>query len=326
MEEFTKTSRYFDNSSLATYKECPRKYYLRHVRGWTTASDREAPALVFGKSWHSGMDAIWGNQYLPHPEMLDLAMGNFLLEWTNSGYTAAMDLPEQEQLNPRIPGVAHEMYYNYVLQREHPLRDGKTLAVEKPFAFPFPNLDDTWYVGRFDKVMEWNGIHILEHKTTTAYAIKGTFQPNYIESWQSSSQCKGYQFGGTLYYPDLQDVWVDAALVHKKVHDGFKFIPVCHSVPLIKSWVSTTESWIRRLLADLKALEEHEGKLEEGKTFPLNEDSCYGKYGVCPFLNICATTPDPSVLKEAPYGYMENRWEPFDILHLDKLLKETGNG
>lgn len=324
--EFTKKSRYFDNSSLATYKECPRKYYLRHVRGWTVASDREAPALVFGKSWHSGMDAIWGNQYQSKSELLDLSMGNFLLEWTGNNYEASLDLDQQELLAPRTPGIAREMYFHYIEQRERPLKDGKTLAVEQPFAFPFPNLDDTWYVGRLDKVIEWNGVHVLEHKTTTAYAIKGTFQPNYVESWQASSQCKGYQFGGGLYYPELQDVWVDAALVHKKVHDGFKFIPVCHSVPLVQEWVSTTERWLFNLISELEDLEIRQGNLNAGRLFPKNEDACYGKYGVCPFLNICATTPDPDKLKEPPFGYMESQWEPFDILHLDKLLKEGKDG
>lgn len=328
MTTFTKKSRHYDNTRISDYKKCPRSYFIRHVLGWTREGSSTSPALVFGGSWHAGMDAIWGTasrqmKYSPHIDKEELvieAMAAFLLEWSEMGFDLELDMATLEELNPRTPGVAHEMFYNYVTHHERMLQNSQVISIEQPIAVPFPELTDTWYVGRLDKVVEYNGqTIILEHKTTTAYAIQGQFQRDYCDSWYAAPQIKGYQFAGTLYYPKLQSVWVDAALVHKKVHDAFKFIPVSHSWPLLKEWTYDTKEWIMRITLEEDTYA-NKGKLTAG-LFPRNEDSCYGKYGVCPFLDICRTISDPSTLGEAPAGYVEERWEPFDTLGLDKLVQ-----
>ena len=94
---------------------------------------------------------------------------------------------------------------------------------------------------------------------------------------------KGYQFGGGLYFPGLTQVWVDAALVHKTVHNAFKFIPVAHPVPMLTEWLNDTREWIERLQRDVAKFK-LVGKLAAG-VFPKNENSCVGKFGPCPFIN-----------------------------------------
>ena len=59
---------------------------------------------------------------------------------------------------------------------------------------------------------------------------------------------------------------------------------------------------------------------------PKTAESCFGKYGACPFLDICRSIPDPSQLEEVPGGYIKEFWEPFDVLGLDKIVKENTNG
>lgn len=328
----TRKSTYYDNTKISTYKECPRKYLLRHVLDWTVSTGYsleegvvlKAPALVFGGAWHAGMDAIWPAQGLSPKDKTDLGIRAFLDHWTSEGYPASLTMEQQEDLKARTPGVAHEMYYNYTLQREKMLEECEVLAIEQPVAMPFPNLDDTWYIGKLDKVFRWNGVHVGEHKTTSMYAIKGNFQPAWTDSWGSSSQVKGYQMVGSMYHEELQDVWVDGALVHKKVHDAFKFVPVSHSTPLLEEWIVDTGRWITEIQRELTELAEV-GSLEKG-TFRRNEDSCFGKYGPCPFLNICATTRDPTKLSGPPSGYVKEKWEPFDELGIDRLVKENGYG
>jgi hypothetical protein len=323
MTTITRQSAYFDNTRIADYKTCPRKYFLRHVLHWTIdLGERKAPALVFGGAWHEGMDAIWGAQGQESLVKVSLAKSAFRKHWMENGYPDPEDmtLAEQEDLGARTPGTAHEMFFNYVQTRQKLLEECTVLGIEQPVAMPMPGLEDTWYIGRFDKVFRWNGTHIGEHKTTTAYAIKGQFQPMWTESWGSSSQVKGYQMIGSLYYPDLQDVWVDGALVHKKVHDAFKLVPVSHSVPLLSEWIIDTGKWISEIQ---KETEEFlaEGDLHKG-TFRRNEDACFGKYGRCPFLDICSTHSDPSKLGEPPLGYKKEKWEPFNELGIDKLVSE----
>lgn len=328
---FTKKSQYHDNTEISTYKECPRKYFIRHVLGWTVSmgndetgnvDKRKAPALVFGSCWHAGMDAVWGAGLNATPEeRLELAIDAFKKEWEENNYEYNLSLDEAAALGARNPGVASEMYYNYIDQRGRMLAETNVLGIEQPIAMPFPGLDDTWYVGKLDKVVDYHGIHILEHKTTTLYRINGNFDADYIESWNAASQVKGYQMVGSLYYPDLQDVWVDCSLVHKKVHDAFRFVPVSHSWHLLEEWITDTRKWISCMTEERQQWEKNGRVLKDGN-FRRNEDQCYGKYGKCPFLAICSTISDPSILKEPPVGYVEERWEPFDVLKLEKLIEQ----
>lgn len=312
----------FDNTKLACYKENPRKYYLRHVRGWTIAGDRKPLPLVFGESWHAAMDKVWGARSIDSTQdIIDNAMENFYKAWEENGYPRQPRLDEVKEWGQRTPGVAHEMLYNYVVTREKMIRDCQTLAIEQPIAIPMPGMPGIWYIGKLDKVVQYNGVHILEHKTTSMYATQGNFRSDYIESWGSAPQIKGYQVAGSMYYPDLQDVWVDCALVHKTVHDAFKFVPVAHSWPLLQGWLTDTKSWISRILADMDQLK-RDGNLKGG-AFPDNEDSHFSKFGRDSFLDIYTSYADPSELTEPPPGYVEDHWDPFDTLGLQELTSRT---
>jgi hypothetical protein len=202
------------------------------------------------------------------------------------------------------------------------LRDATLVSCEQPFAVPIPGTEHTWYIGRLDKVIQTDQIIALEHKTTTAYKMDGGFQTNYIEGWYSDSQVKGYQFGGGLYYPGLTQVWIDCALVHKKVHDAFRFVPVAHQFPLLEEFVGDTREWINRVELDTQAYKAAGGRLKEG-VFPKNENSCMGKFGACTFLNICRTNSRPELLDAPPEGYMEEVWKPFETLGLSELIAKA---
>jgi hypothetical protein len=180
---------------------------------------------------------------------------------------------------------------------------------------------DSWYVGRLDKVIEYNGQKlVIEHKTTAIYSKASGFQSSYIEGWYSDSQVKGYQFGAGIYYPGLQQVWVDAALVHKTVHDKFRFIPVQHGFPIVKEWLDDTANWIGRIKQDEFMYHLH-GSLAGG-VFPKNENSCYGKFGSCPNLDICRTTADIPIDMEPPTGFIVEKWSPFETLGLESILNK----
>jgi hypothetical protein len=300
---------------LSSYKDCPRKYYLRHILNWRSAGT--SLPLTFGLAWHAAMDVVWQHaKQLSERELPEYALAKFLETWEEQGLNAQLGLEEIEKMLPRTPSVALEMLRAYVNTRGRMLQEAEVLAVEQPFAVPLPSMLDVWYVGKLDKIVRYNGqLLVLEHKTTTAYKKDGGFQTAYVEGWFSDSQVKGYQFGGALFFPGLKQVWVDAALVHKQVHNAFRFVPVEHGAPLLQEWIDDTRDWIGRVQRDYAR-----------GYFPKNENSCMGKFGACPYLDICRTTPKPQDLKAPPEGYLEERWEPFDLLGLDKLVnKETGN-
>jgi len=308
-EQFTSSSEYYDNSALAAYKECPRKYFLRHRLHWR--SEGVSLPLAFGLAWHEALDVVWSNaKKVPLRFIPDLALGEFLKSWKSQGLPEELSLEEIERYGARSPAVAAEMLKGYMASREKMLQEAEVLASEQPFAVPLVGTSNIWYVGRLDKIVRFNGqLLALEHKSTTEYKKDGGFRTTYIEGWYSDSQVKGYQYGGALFFPGLKQVWVDAALVHKQVHNAFRFIPVEHQRPLLMEWVYDTGEWIRRIQGDSR--------------FPKNEGSCVGKFGPCPFLDICRTTDAPQELAGPPAGYIKEKWEPFELLHLDKLTKEV---
>lgn len=313
------TRRYLDNTMLKDYKDCPRKYFLRHKKKWRRTGI--AAPLVFGLSWHAAMDVLWSNfGKVEDGELLTMAAGAFDQCWIEQGMPVEMSLQDIERLSPRTPMVAREMLAGYLDSRRHILQGMALISCEQPFAAPLPGLDNSWYCGKLDKVFDYNGMRILgEHKSTTEYKIDGGFKGQYLESWYIDSQVLGYLYGGGLFFEGVEQVWVDAALVHKKVHDKFKFIPVSHQWGMLNQWIEDTCEWVRRVYAD-EARFNTSGALGRG-VFPKQTESCFSKYGSCQFLDICRTCPDPSQLGEAPLGYVEEEWSPFSILKLHKLLE-----
>lgn len=313
----------YDNTRISAYKTCPRSYFIRHQLGWR--AEGTGLALIFGLSWHDAQDVVWqyGKKF-GSDDLAELASMAFNKTWEENGQPLDIPLESEGYYAPRTPSIAREMLYEYTYARAKMLRDCDVVAIEQPFAVPIPDMPGHWYIGRLDKVVDYNAQRlILEHKTTTAYATIGNFRTDYVDSWFMSAQVKGYQFGGGLYYGNVNAVWVDAALVHKKVHDAFKFIPVSHNFVLLKEWLEGTKKWIKEISDEEEAFKQA-GKLEPGM-FKKNDESCFGKYGACPFIDICRTIPDPSLLDEPPVGFVHEVWEPFSILGLEKLVS-TNNG
>lgn len=325
MSSVTSSSKCYDNTKISSYKECPRRYFIRHILHWTPHV-KIALALTFGSSWHDAQDVVWGHaKKFSKNDLWELAGMAFVKTWTDAGLPEHLSLEQQNDYAPRTPAVAKEMLYNYIDQRWDMLQQINVLAIEQPCAVPLPNVENTFYVGRLDKVFEWdtgriNQRIIGEHKSTTAYATQGNFRPEYVESWSVSSQVKGYQFMGNLFYGRIDGVWVDAALVHRKVHDAFKFIPESHSFVILQEWILNTEGWVKQIVKEEEAYKE-KGELLPGM-FKKNEESCYGKYGACAFIDICRTIADPSKVTIPP-NFVVEKWEPFDELGLAKLVKEN---
>lgn len=309
---------YYDNTRLSSYKECPRAYFFRHVRHWR---GKEIPKpLIFGLSWHESMDVVWGLLGKTEDEkVLALAMEAFNKEWIKDG-----GIPEDEMNDetraawlPRLTSVAAEMLWNYILKNGDFIKEVEIINIERPFAVPInPNNPNIFYIGRLDKEFRKGGrVYLIEHKTTTAYSKEYGFLTSYTTSWSPNSQIDGYLHSGYMTYgAELKSVYVDAVLVHKQHHAIHKFIPIERHLAALDDWRDATEEWIDRIEIDKKRFKDG-----DRRAFPMNTNSCHGKYGPCSYINICKFVPNLMQKVEPPEGFIVERWSPFETLGLEKI-------
>lgn len=328
---------YYDNTRLSSYKECPRKFYFRHIRH--IRGKGIAKPLIFGLAWHEAMDVVWGN--LPSignegkddETVLKLAIMAFLDCWVEQGAPHPDDMSPEvaDDWMPRHPGVGAEMLWNYIQQKKEFISECEILNIERPIAVPIdPDRPDLFYIGRIDKEVKHRGrVYFIEHKSTTAYKApprgsggKAGFRFDYLNSWTPNSQVDGYLHVGHMYHGDaMKSVYVDAALVHKNHHDCFKFIPIERVLAQLDASVEDTREWILRVEADKAKLREirANGSSHMGGCFPKNTESCQGKYGTCGYHALCKFKANPETMEREPDGYMVEVWEPFSILGLEEL-------
>jgi hypothetical protein len=332
--------RLFDNTRLSVFKSCPRKYLLEHI--YDLRPSMKSAALIFGGAWHEGMDVIWREhaaKKADFPSVVAEAYAAFCRHWIEAGMPPPdeIDPDEMERMLPRIPQVAEEMFWNYLEARQYIFKDPsfKLIAIEQPFAVPLdPNDNSLFYVGRLDKTFEFRRqIIVGEHKTTTSYRKalgKGgvPFRSDFLDSFSPNSQIDGYLYASRqLYGAKATSVWVDAALVHKTVHDGFTFIPVDRQFAQLDAWLWETMHWVDQVESNIAVLNERSADAASTRylaAFAKNTGNC-SSYGGCPMMDICKTIANPATLTEVPLGYRVESWSPFQIVKLQELGFEPVN-
>lgn len=313
---------YYDNTRVSTYRECPRKFYLRHVNHWR--SEGTALALVNGLAWHDAMDVIWSQmKNKSDSDLHKMALAAYVQTWVKEGLPepADMTMEQMDAFSPRGPHIASETLMNYILQRREFIENGELLAFEKPFAVPLGADDEIMYIGRLDKVFKHKvqGTLVIEHKTTSAYAKAGGFRPTFVDSFSPNSQVDGYSHAAHMLYENVRGIWVDAALFHKTVHDKFKFIPVDRQFAMLDAWLQETRNWIERIENDKESFKTR----GLAGTYPKNTGAC-SNFAGCSFRDVCRFHDNPADI-EVPSGYVVEEWSPFDVLKIEKLgLKPEG--
>lgn len=305
--------RLYDSTMINDFRRCPRYFYYRHILGWAMDYGKPSLAATYGICWSLAMDWLW-----VHPGDIEGAHKAFLEGWTGRG----LEPYPVDSYRHRHPMTAKEMLYAYNDQRKWFLRNHcKVLAVEEPFVVPLDPSDDTlWYMGRLDKVIDHGGdVLIVDHKTTSSYAASGASPPfrwNFLESFIPNFQIEGYQYAGRMLYgKKFRGVWIDAALVHARVHDGFKFIPIEQEVSQLDAWLWNCRNQIDHIEAYIKQMDAEGTKYMAA--FPKNDRACFDYNSPCSYLEPCRMWADPRG-QPPPPGFVESRWSPFNHAGGDK--------
>ena len=327
--------RFYDNTRVSTHKSCERRYFYRHEMNLGSEGMPAAPA--FGIAWHKACDVIWTRldegAITDHDEKVGLIRDAYFAweeAWTEFGLPSLDEMTPDfaDQFKQRTPDTAFEMIAEYIEERQDFLaHDVKLIAVEQPFAVPIKTDDENlWYCGRLDKVIQYkDGIYVVDHKTTSAYKKDGFFKSSWIDSFSPDSQIDGYAYAAHILYGDeFKGIYIDGALVHKTVHNGFCWLPVRRSIDQLDAWLWETQQEIERIEENKGRVADRELGLSYMPGYRKNTGSCFDFNTPCAFLDLCKGYANPAdemmVLGgEAPLGYSIDPWSPFDHSQLDKL-------
>ncbi len=321
-------TNFHDNTRISDHLRCNRLYYYRHRRGWVPT--KIAMPLVFGSCWHAGQDILWKAVKKGHDDdvVVSLAMDAFFELWSEKyNLPGFHDMTDDEVATVGIRNLdtATGMYEGYVKARRSLIESMELLHVERPFAVPlWPDDASTMYIGRLDKEVLWNGrVWAVEHKTTTEYKKDGYFKASFIDGFNPNRQIDGYLHALHMEHGDkAKGVLIDAALVHKTVHEGFRLIPIEKTVEASDEWLWETQEEISNVKQNRLREEALEGSnLPFMPAYPKNTQYC-SHYSGCPYLDICKGAQNPMSIQEPPMGYKEEFWEPFDELGLKEVLTE----
>ena len=323
----------YDNTALSSYEGCRRRFYFRHIMHLTGEGMAAAPS--FGISWHAAMDVVW--KMIDSGEHDDLAIlktaySAFDVRWQELGFPGLNEItPDQEEeLKSRTPHTAIGMLEAYIPTRRSLISRFKVLDCERPFVVPLPvgEPGSLWYCGRLDKTLEGDaGKYIVDHKTTSAYKKDGYFKQDFIDSFSPDNQVDGYAFAAhILFENDYRALYIDGALVHRTVHEGFCWIPVNRHIDQLDGWLAETTSRVQDVEKEKEDL--LIWRAEGGHSSPYmplfrkNTNACYDFFTPCPYLDLCKgwANPDRALAEQGtPPGFVREPWSPFDHIQLEKL-------
>ncbi len=271
----------YDSTMLNDFRRCPQFYNNRHVKGLVLdGGSKHTDPLAAGGAIHKGVEAwfatgdsekairavkaSWGEDDLFLPEKAKYTQG--FLTAVMAGYAEAW---------PR------EKDSFEVLVNEQWMQNGN-------------------YGGIIDRLVEFvGGVYVMDTKTTS-----GWVNERYIESFQLSSQFRGYFWLARKAGYDCQGVYLDAIHLdtryHKVKSSDFVREKILFSDEQIVKWRLDAEKTQR----DIEDLHPLEGKR---LCWPQNDQRCFDWNRPCPYWKLCT-----AVIPENEMDYYKiERWEPW---------------
>lgn len=268
----------FDNTMMSCYHTCRRKYNLSFNRN-LVGKTRQAP-LEFGSCIHSALDILYQGWDV------EKAVTHFVTTYKE----------DLEQDDKRTLAMGEWIIRNYAAHYAD--QPWKVVKTEFPFTIDMPHGNK--FIGRIDKIIEWDGVlWVVDHKTTSQLGA------SYFKMAEPNSQFAGYTYAAKkLGFPVVGTV-IDAMLVAKglmKAETRAKLTPLArydvhYPDEMLEEWLS----WAIHTQADIRTDE------EMGVWNP-NFDACT-YYGECRFRRVCKEIP---ALREKiiDMDYKIEKWDP----------------
>lgn len=279
---------HFDHTILSLYRLCPQRMKRRMIDHLVPLQEQNLPAS-FGLALHEGFaqwyktgdailcDKAFVEAFMPFANIIDtrglisLSRGLEILYLYRLHYPIA---------NEPFKSLGEEMF-----------EIGFLVEIEgTPYCY-FGRMD-----GAVNAEMIFNGLAVLEHKTTSSYGYLIP-QPN-------------HQIDGYLYA--LQQMLSEPVLgcilniINYQAKDlaksknTFTRQLTCRTKEHIEDWKKDTVIWMEKVNEDIKR-----------KHFPKNTNSCRAFNRNCPYIDLCRNTDEDVIQDMIKTYFKESIWSPY---------------
>lgn len=296
---------FIDNSSMEYLHTCPRsaEYFILQRR----ISSADKVALNFGGAMHAALE----HRYTNYGEIVD---GNCL-----PGMYRILDDWFANKPNPeddfRQPGYAKNVIAGYMEKyatEEFSVLEGNGKPmVEMSFAVPLATIRNVnvVFTGRIDLSVMCDGkLWLPDHKTSVMLG------PQMIKEQKMSSQWKGYCWafrettGRTPYGAIINGIRVRPPNITVKgqekrrdvVPDDFQRFRLILEDHHIDEWKANTIDILTDFINDVTTK----------SSLPMKTKWCVGKYGPCPYYEVCELPPSSRNAMLSSGLFMDNTWSP----------------
>lgn len=309
--------RPIDNTALADYMACPRKFFYgmvlnRRRQGVTP------PALAFGTSWHSALEA----HYKTGGDRAAVEMA-ILTSWEQH------DRPDDHRTMQRVLSCYEQYCNHWGDHATDTARNGRTVGfpenpmVEIPVELAWPGGAHP-YTGKIDRIIEINGLYYVEdHKSTSQLGAQ------YFQQYDPSNQMMGYAWlAQKLTGLRIAGVRINALGVLKTQTKLAREI-ISYSKERLEEWAENYNAWVARLESSYKIVQDYnadhsqmepdpdEARSVVNSAFPHNFQACAGKYGMCQYASVCAFQPARrDYVLSTEYSLKE--WDPMQVFSAEE--------
>lgn len=289
--------RTIDNTALAAYMTCPRKYYYSMVLH-RRKSGLPTPSLCYGSGWHKALETAYKSEPTTRDILVDEVRGAVGRSWTGS-----TDPNDYRTFDRCIVEFEHyiDRYGLPWLEPAHTVGWPDTPLVEIAVELPIPGARHP-YTGKLDHIIEANGQFLIEdHKTASQ------MRSDYFKGFELDNQMIGYAVLAELVTGlPIAGVRINAHFIRKS-DSVFERRTIQFTQERLKAWGKNYDWWLERI--EGSAVVASAGEIEGA--YPQAFSACAGKYGMCTYADVCSMPPRLQQSTLETY-YELNPWNPLE--------------
>lgn len=294
---------HIDSTMITCFRSCPQKFKLEFIHGYRPPGI--SLDLHAGACFSSALEETYNQVWLRNKTLEDaliMAQARFFSEW---GDVEAPEWKRTAKTKDRVWEAVENYFTQYAPRTDHVrpyiTTEGRP-SVEYTFAIPLdpndnfpehPSGSPFLYCGRFDMLGSYQDRPCVKDDKTTGASIGR----NWAQQWDLRSQFIGYKWACQQSGIDVQEVIVRGIAI-QATQIVFAEAIKQYSNELIGRWYD-------QLRKDLWRMRE---AWDEGY-FDFNFADACTSYGLCPFINTCAS-PNP-----------QNWVTEFEVRHWNPLNK-----